>query len=85
MTHRKVLRFDCVWDDTSRLYGDVLQFKLHYFLSDDTMEILQVSSLSPLQSCIQSCLSCLSARHRSTTPTPRMTHTTDPMTHHNGP
>jgi len=39
---RKVLRFDCVWDDTSRLYGDVLQFKLHYFLSDDTMEILQV-------------------------------------------
>ncbi|KAH8068498.1 alpha-tubulin binding protein [Aureococcus anophagefferens] len=39
---RKVLRFDCVWDDSARLYGDVLKFKLHYFLSDDTIEILQV-------------------------------------------
>jgi hypothetical protein len=39
---RKVLRFDCVCDDTERLYGDQLMFKLHYFLSDDTMEILQV-------------------------------------------
>jgi hypothetical protein len=81
---RKVLRFDCVWDDTSRLYGDVLQFKLHYFLSDDTMEILQVSSLSIHSSPVSSPV--LSARHRSTTPTPRMTHTTDtPMTDHNGP
>ena len=37
---RHVLRFECVWDDTSRLYGDVLKFKLHYFLCDDTIEIL---------------------------------------------
>ncbi|KAJ8609562.1 hypothetical protein CTAYLR_006046 [Chrysophaeum taylorii] len=37
---RQVLRFECVWDDSSRLYGDVLKFKLHYYLSDDTIEIL---------------------------------------------
>lgn len=37
---RQVLRFDCVWDDSDRLYGDILKFKLHYFLSDDTVEIL---------------------------------------------
>lgn len=39
---RKVLRFDMVWDATCDLYGDVQAFKLHYFLADDTMEILQV-------------------------------------------
>lgn len=38
---RKVLRFFCIWDDTSKLYGDILQFVLHYYLVDDTMEILQ--------------------------------------------
>ena len=39
---RKVLRFECVWDDTHRLYGDVQRFRMHYFLADDTIEILQV-------------------------------------------
>ncbi|KAJ1460293.1 hypothetical protein M885DRAFT_459085 [Pelagophyceae sp. CCMP2097] len=39
---REVLRFRCVWDDSARLYGDVMQFKLHYFVADDTIEILQV-------------------------------------------
>ena len=39
---RKVLRFVCIWDDRESLYGDVLQFKLHYFLSDDTIEVLAV-------------------------------------------
>jgi len=39
---RKVLRFVCVWDDRESLYGDVLQFKLHYFVSDDTIEVLAV-------------------------------------------
>jgi len=38
---RKVLRFFCVWDDTGKLYGDILHFVLHYYLVDDTMEILQ--------------------------------------------
>ncbi|KAH8051846.1 alpha-tubulin binding protein [Aureococcus anophagefferens] len=37
---RKVLRFDCVWDDRAALRRR-LKFKLHYFLSDDTIEILQ--------------------------------------------
>lgn len=39
---RKVLRFDMIWDDTGSLYGDVLLFKMHYFLEDDTCEVLQV-------------------------------------------
>lgn len=37
---RQVLRFDCIWDDSSQLYGDVLKFKLLYYMSDDTIEIL---------------------------------------------
>mmetsp|Transcript_93153 Transcript_93153/g.266146 ORF Transcript_93153/g.266146 Transcript_93153/m.266146 type:complete len:623 (+) Transcript_93153:66-1934(+) len=39
---RKVLRFTCFWDDRESLYGDMQQFKLHYFLTDDTVECLQV-------------------------------------------
>jgi len=39
---RKVLRFVCIWDDRESLYGDVQQFKLHYFVSDDTIEVLSV-------------------------------------------
>lgn len=35
---RKVLRFYCVWDDT-RQYGLKNHYILHYFLSDDTIEI----------------------------------------------
>jgi hypothetical protein len=37
-----VLRFYCYWDDSSSLYGDVLMFKVHYFLYDNTIEILTV-------------------------------------------
>jgi hypothetical protein len=39
---RMVLRFACIWDDRESLYGDVQQFKLHYFVSDNTMEVLSV-------------------------------------------
>jgi len=39
---RKVLRFTCVWDDRKKLYGDLLTFKIHYFLADDTCEVLSV-------------------------------------------
>lgn len=39
---RKVLRFQCVWDDRDNLYGDIQYFKVHYFLTDDTMEVLSV-------------------------------------------
>jgi len=38
----KVLRFEAIWDDTNRLYGDVLPFTLLYYLADDTLEVLQV-------------------------------------------
>lgn len=41
---RKVLRYYCVWDNRSKLYGDVQQVRLHYYLADDTMEILPVNS-----------------------------------------
>jgi len=39
---RKVLRFNCIWDDRSSLYGDLQEFKLHYFLTDNTIEVLTV-------------------------------------------
>lgn len=39
---RKVLRFVCIWDDRESLYGDVQQFKLHYYLTDDTFELISV-------------------------------------------
>uniref|UniRef100_A0A7S2V5T6 DM10 domain-containing protein n=1 Tax=Fibrocapsa japonica TaxID=94617 RepID=A0A7S2V5T6_9STRA len=41
---RKVLRYNCVWDDRNSLYGDLQEFKLHYFLNDDTIEVLAVYS-----------------------------------------
>lgn len=34
-----VLKFLCLWDDTATLYGDVNEFTLIYYLSDDTLEI----------------------------------------------
>ena len=37
---RKVLRFDCAWNDET-LYGTLLKFTLHYFLADDSIEILE--------------------------------------------
>lgn len=39
---RKVLRFDCLWDDREALYGDLQRFTLVYYLSDDTLEMLTV-------------------------------------------
>ncbi|KAK3248003.1 hypothetical protein CYMTET_42513 [Cymbomonas tetramitiformis] len=40
---RKVLRFFCLWDDRNSLYGDRRPYVLHYFLADDTVEILEVN------------------------------------------
>jgi len=37
-----VLRFYALWDDTDSLYGDQLHFKIHYYLVDDTMEVVPV-------------------------------------------
>lgn len=39
---RHVLRFNAVWDDRDTKFGEVRRFKLHYFLADDTIEILEV-------------------------------------------
>lgn len=40
--NRACLRFDAVWDDRERLYGDLLMFRIHYFLADNTMEVAAV-------------------------------------------
>merc|ERR1719310_2145167 len=39
---RKVLRFYLAWDDRRSLYGELRPFVLHYYLADDSMEILEV-------------------------------------------
>ncbi|KAJ3078719.1 EF-hand domain-containing member C2, partial [Rhizoclosmatium hyalinum] len=36
---RRVLRFYCVWDDTNTVFGDVRHMVVHYYLSDDTVDI----------------------------------------------
>ena len=41
---RMVLRFTCVWDDTTAMFGDKNHFKLHYFVANDTVEVLDVPS-----------------------------------------
>ncbi|XP_033979572.1 LOW QUALITY PROTEIN: EF-hand domain-containing family member C2 [Trematomus bernacchii] len=38
---REVLRFSCFWDDSESVFGDPHQLILHYYLSDDTVEILE--------------------------------------------
>jgi hypothetical protein len=40
----KTLKFLCVWDNTSMLYGDRLEFSLVYYLADDTVEIFSLPS-----------------------------------------
>ncbi|XP_006864354.1 PREDICTED: EF-hand domain-containing family member C2 [Chrysochloris asiatica] len=40
---KQVLRFFCLWDDTTSLFGDRRELILHYFLSDDTIEIKEVN------------------------------------------
>ncbi|XP_020289253.1 EF-hand domain-containing family member C2-like isoform X2 [Pseudomyrmex gracilis] len=39
---RQVLRFYGYWDDTESLHGIVHDLELHYYLSDDTMEIKEI-------------------------------------------
>jgi len=38
----KVLRFYCTWND-DKMYGEVRPYILHYFLADDTAEVLEIS------------------------------------------
>ncbi|GBG26047.1 EF-hand domain-containing protein 1 [Hondaea fermentalgiana] len=42
------LRISCVWDDSSRLYGDKHFFQLNYYLADDTIAIYEVGVASTL-------------------------------------
>jgi len=39
---RQVLRFYCVWDDSSTMFGDKRYMVLHYYLADDTVEVREV-------------------------------------------
>ncbi|XP_048826270.1 EF-hand domain-containing family member C2 isoform X2 [Brienomyrus brachyistius] len=39
---RKVLHFFCLWDDSGTVFGDCRELTLHYFLSDDTIEIREI-------------------------------------------
>ena len=39
---RHVLRFYGFWDDSDSMFGDRRKFVLHYYLADDTIEILEV-------------------------------------------
>lgn len=62
----QVLRFFCVWDDRASLLGDRRPYRLHYFLEDDTIEVLEVLwPLNPnlisrdalcMSACISSCM-----------------------------
>ncbi|GMF23451.1 unnamed protein product [Phytophthora lilii] len=38
---RDVLRFFAIWDDTEKLYGIRHRYTLHFFLADNTIEILE--------------------------------------------
>eukprot|EP00607_Mallomonas_marina_P000635 CAMPEP_0182427432 /NCGR_PEP_ID=MMETSP1167-20130531/17170_1 /TAXON_ID=2988 /ORGANISM="Mallomonas Sp, Strain CCMP3275" /LENGTH=504 /DNA_ID=CAMNT_0024609661 /DNA_START=462 /DNA_END=1976 /DNA_ORIENTATION=- len=41
-----VLKFLCIWDDTASLYGDVNEFTLTYYLSDDTVTIFSIPGVN---------------------------------------
>ena len=41
--NRKVLRFYCLWDDRHSIYGERRPFILHFYLEDDTVEVLDSS------------------------------------------
>ena len=38
-----MLRFYCIWDDRRSLYGDRRPYRLHYFLEDQTVEVLETN------------------------------------------
>eukprot|EP00118_Oscarella_pearsei_P002935 m.12276 g.12276 ORF g.12276 m.12276 type:complete len:731 (+) comp23948_c0_seq3:84-2276(+) len=38
---RQVLRFFGIWDDTDNMFGDSRELVVHYFLADDTVEVLE--------------------------------------------
>lgn len=38
----EVLRFYGIWDDTNNMFGEVREMVFHYYLGDDTVEVLEV-------------------------------------------
>lgn len=42
----KVLRFWAMWDERGALYGDRRPYVVHYYLADDTMEVLEVHEMN---------------------------------------
>eukprot|EP01116_Phalansterium_solitarium_P009859 TRINITY_DN241_c0_g1_i3.p1 TRINITY_DN241_c0_g1~~TRINITY_DN241_c0_g1_i3.p1 ORF type:complete len:559 (-),score=209.98 TRINITY_DN241_c0_g1_i3:364-2040(-) len=38
---KRVLRFFCYWQDRGNAYGEVRKFQLHFFLSDDSLQIVE--------------------------------------------
>lgn len=42
----RVLRFWAVWDDRSSMYGDRRPYVVHYYLADDTMEVLEAHEMN---------------------------------------
>ena len=41
---RQVLRCDCTWNDAKNLYGEIHYLTLYYFLSDDTIAVIEKDS-----------------------------------------
>ncbi|VUZ56999.1 unnamed protein product, partial [Hymenolepis diminuta] len=41
---RQVLRFYAVWDDRKEVFGDLRKFAILYYLTDDTMEVIEFHS-----------------------------------------
>ncbi|KAG2435098.1 hypothetical protein HXX76_007184 [Chlamydomonas incerta] len=41
--NKKVLRFWCVWDERTTMYGDRRPYVLHYYLEDDSVEVLEIN------------------------------------------
>lgn len=39
---KQVLRFYAIWDDTDSMFGECRTYIIHYYLMDDTVEILEV-------------------------------------------
>ena len=37
----KVLRFFCVWDDRDNMFGEMRKFVLHYYMVDDSIEVVR--------------------------------------------
>merc|ERR1719162_2618104 len=40
---RKVLQFESVWDDRNSMYGQLTRYTLQYYLTDNTVEVLEVA------------------------------------------